>query len=226
MGVTMLRLLMIARETGALAELRSRLAGSGFACAIIPHGQEPAEEISTYRPDLVLLEIDGSLPADEMQAIIRGLKEEKHLPVIALLPREMLDSLNGSLDIDDFITSPGDGRELTLRAKRLLSKTRNIDDGELVQCDGLLLDLARCEVTLEGRTIELTFKEYELLKFLASHRGRVYSREALLNQVWGYDYYGGDRTVDVHVRRLRSKIEDASHSFIETVRNIGYRFRA
>jgi DNA-binding response OmpR family regulator len=226
MGVTMLRLLMIARETGALAELRSRLAGSGFACAIIPHGQEPAEEISTYRPDLVLLEIDGSLPADEMQAIIRGLKEEKHLPVIALLPREMLDSLNGSLDIDDFITSPGDQRELALRAKRLLGKARNIEGSELVQCDGLLLDLAKCEVTLEGRTVELTFKEYELLKFLASHRGRVYSREALLNQVWGYDYYGGDRTVDVHVRRLRSKIEDASHSFIETVRNIGYRFRA
>jgi two-component system alkaline phosphatase synthesis response regulator PhoP len=175
---------------------------------------------------LVLLEIDGGLPADEMQATVRGLKEEKHLPIIALLPRDMLGSLNGNLDIDDFITSPGDGRELALRAKRLLSKIRNIEGGELVQCDGLLLDLARCEVTLDGRTVELTFKEYELLTFLASHRGRVYSREALLNQVWGYDYYGGDRTVDVHVRRLRSKIEDANHSFIETVRNIGYRFKA
>ncbi len=226
MGMTMLRLLMIARETGELAEFRSQMTGSGFACSIVPHGQKLDKEISTYRPDLVLLEIDGSLPAAEMQAIVRGLKEEKHLPVIALLPREMLDNLNGSLDIDDFITSPGEGRELALRAKRLLSKARNIEGGELVQCDGLLLDLASCEVTLEGRTVELTFKEYELLKFLASHRGRVYSREALLNQVWGYDYYGGDRTVDVHVRRLRSKIEDASHSFIETVRNIGYRFKA
>jgi len=222
----MLRLLMIARETEALAGLRAQMAGSGFACAIVPHGQELAEEISTYRPDLVLLEIDGSLPAAEMQAIVRGLKEERHLPVIALLPQDRLGSLNGNLDIDDFITSPGDGRELALRAKRLLSQARNIEGGELVQCDGLLIDLARCEVTLEGRIVELTFKEYELLKFLASHRGRVYSREALLNQVWGYDYYGGDRTVDVHVRRLRSKIEDAKHTFIETVRNIGYRFKA
>jgi DNA-binding response OmpR family regulator len=222
----MLRLLMIARETGELAQLRSRMAGSGFACAIVPHGGEIAEEIATYRPDLVLLEIDGSLPDNEMQEIVRGLKEGGHLPVIALLPRDMLGSLNGNIDIDDFITSPGDGQELVLRAKRLLSKTRNIEEGELVQCDGLLIDLARCEVTLEGRIVELTFKEYELLKFLASHRGRVYSREALLNQVWGYDYYGGDRTVDVHVRRLRSKIEDAKHSFIETVRNIGYRFKA
>ena len=77
----------------------------------------------------------------------------------------------------------------------------------------------------EGRIVELTFKEYELLKLLASNSGRVYSREALLDQIWGYDYYGGDRTVDVHVRRLRSKIEDSTHTFIETVRNIGYRFK-
>ena len=73
--------------------------------------------------------------------------------------------------------------------------------------------------------VELTFKEYELLKFLAGNKGRVCTRETLLDKVWGYDYYGGDRTVDVHVRRLRSKIEDSKHIFIDTVRNIGYRFR-
>ncbi len=73
--------------------------------------------------------------------------------------------------------------------------------------------------------VELTFKEYELLKFLARDRGRVFTREALLNKVWGYDYFGGDRTVDVHVRRLRSKIELSGQTFIETVRNIGYRFK-
>jgi two-component system alkaline phosphatase synthesis response regulator PhoP len=222
----MLRLLMIARETGALAELRSRMTGSGLTCDIVPLSEELDEAITAHRPDLVLLEMDGSLPADEMQAIVRGLKEEKRLPVIALLPRDTLGSLNGNLDIDDFITGPYDAHELVLRARLVLSRARNIDGGELIKCDGLTIDLARCEVTLEGEIIELTFKEYELLKFLASHRGRVYSREALLNQVWGYDYYGGDRTVDVHVRRLRSKIEDATHAFIETVRNIGYRFKA
>lgn len=88
-----------------------------------------------------------------------------------------------------------------------------------------MIDPAQCEVTLEGEVVELTFKEYELLRFLASNRGRVFTREALLNWVWGYDYYGGERTVDVHVRRLRSKIEDSKHVFIETVRNIGYRFK-
>jgi len=88
-----------------------------------------------------------------------------------------------------------------------------------------LINRAKCEVTLAGRVLMLTFMEYELLKFLASNKGRVFTREVLLNKVWGYDYYGGDRTVDVHIRRLRSKIEDLTHTFIETVRNIGYKFR-
>ena len=88
-----------------------------------------------------------------------------------------------------------------------------------------MIDIARCEVSVGGRLVMLTFKEYQLLKFLASNRGTVFTRDALLNKVWGYDFFGGDRTVDVHIRRLRSKIEDANHAFIETVRNIGYRFR-
>jgi two-component system alkaline phosphatase synthesis response regulator PhoP len=86
-----------------------------------------------------------------------------------------------------------------------------------------MIDPAKCEVSINGRLVVLTFKEYELLKVLISNRGKVFTRETLLNQVWGYDYYGGDRTVDVHIRRLRSKIEDATHTFIETVRNIGYK---
>jgi len=222
----MLRLLMVAQETKALAELCSQINESGFTCTIVPHGEELAGEIAAQRPDLVLVEMGGELPADEAGELIEGLKGESRLPVIALLPEDRLDSLNGNLDIDDFITSPYDAGELVLRANRVLSSTRNIDGGELIKCDGLSIDLARCEVTLEGKIVELTFKEYELLKFLAGHRGRVFNREALLNKVWGYDYYGGDRTVDVHVRRLRSKIEDATHTFVETVRNIGYRFKA
>jgi DNA-binding response OmpR family regulator len=88
------------------------------------------------------------------------------------------------------------------------------------------MDLDRYEVTLVGRKIDLTYKEYELLKYLAMNPGRVFSREALLRSVWEYDYFGGTRTVDVHVRRLRSKIDDVKNGFIETVWNVGYRFRA
>ncbi|NQT31169.1 MAG: response regulator transcription factor [Deltaproteobacteria bacterium] len=217
---------MVAQETEALAELRSEIALNGFACSIVPHVEGLAEEVITHRPDLLLFEVGGNLSVSDIQEFVQGMKGARRLPVIALLPGDTLDSLNGNLDIDDFITSPYDVHELVLRARRVLSRARNIDGGELIKCDGLVIDLAKCEVNLEGEIVELTFKEYELLKFLASHRGRVYSREALLNKVWGYDYYGGDRTVDVHVRRLRSKIEDAKHTFIETVRNIGYRFKA
>lgn len=224
----MLRLLMIATETGALTELRSEIIRGGFECSVVPPGEGLAEEIAAHRPDLVLLEIDSKLPATETRELIRKLKSARPLPVVALVPGEGLASLNGQLnmaEIDDFVTSPYDASELTLRVKRLLERERKIDSGELIKCDSLLIDLAKCEVTVAGRVIELTFKEYELLKLLAANRGRVYTREALLNQVWGYDYYGGDRTVDVHVRRLRSKIEDQNHTFIETVRNIGYRFK-
>jgi two-component system alkaline phosphatase synthesis response regulator PhoP len=222
----MLRLLMVAQETEALAELRSEIARNGFACSIVPPDEKLAGEIATHHPDLLLVEMGGSLPDDEVGELVQRLKEARRLPVIVLLPREVPDSLNGNLAIDDFITGPYDARELVLRARLVLSRARNIDGGELIKCDGLVIDLAKCEVTLEGEVIELTFKEYELLKFLAGHRGRVFNRETLLNKVWKYDYYGGDRTVDVHIRRLRSKIEDAKHSFIETVRNVGYRFKA
>jgi two-component system alkaline phosphatase synthesis response regulator PhoP len=100
-----------------------------------------------------------------------------------------------------------------------------MESEDVIRCGDLVIDSAKCEVSLSGKPIILTFKEYQLLKFLASNKEKVFTREALLNKVWGWDYYGGDRTVDVHIRRLRSKIEDINHSFIETIRNIGYRFR-
>jgi DNA-binding response OmpR family regulator len=224
MGWNMWRVLIVAQESEATNGLRSQIARNGFACSIVPHGDKLEEEIVAYRPDLVLVEMEDDLTSARTLGLIGEFKGKRELPVIALVGREALGGMD-SIDADDFLSSPYDGRELVLRLKRLLNISKNGASGERIECDGLLIDLARCEVTLEGRIIELTFKEYELLKLLAANSGRVYSREALLDQVWGYDYYGGDRTVDVHVRRLRSKIEDATHTFIETVRNIGYRFK-
>jgi DNA-binding response OmpR family regulator len=110
--------------------------------------------------------------------------------------------------------------------RRTLWKRHRVDSRNVLQCGDLVMDLGNYTVQIGGHSIDLTYKEYELLRFLATNRDRVYSRETLLNKVWGYDFYGGARTVDVHVRRLRSKIEDRHHTFIETVRNVGYRFRA
>jgi len=219
-------LLIIAKESKELVGLSSELIRNGFECSIYSNGNVPIEQIAAQSPDLILAETDGHLANSRIQEIVQSMKQEKRTPVIALVRGETLDSIDGYLDVDDFIISPCDDRELVLRIKRLLNhKTESMDSSEFVKHNGLIIDLAKCEVSVDGKVVELTFKEYELLRFLVSNKGRVYTREALLNKVWGYDYYGGDRTVDVHIRRLRSKIEDAKHTFIETVRNIGYRFK-
>jgi DNA-binding response OmpR family regulator len=216
------RILWIGEENEAANELRSGLAESGFACLTCDL-DEAAAQMAEQAPDLVLVEVTGR---SRLRELYEPFKAGKHPPIIALVHRELLDSVDGHLNgADDFIVKPCNLRELEIRIKRLLHEAAKTDSHELMKCGDLVIDLARCEVTLAGQPIELTFREYELLKFLVGNRGRVYTREALLNKVWGYDYYGGDRTVDVHIRRLRSKIEDSQHSFIETVRNIGYRLR-
>lgn len=220
---TLFSVFIIAEENEAVKELSSGLALMGFACAIASRG-EIVRQVVESATDLVLVEIDGH-SANSRLELSRRIREERHLPIIALVSRERLSDLDDDLNIDDFVITPCDVPELTLRIKRLLRKPSNRRSGELINCGNLVIDMGKCAVSIKGKSVALTFKEYELLKFMASNRGRVFTREVLLNKVWGYDYYGGDRTVDVHIRRLRSKIEGSSHIFIETVRNIGYRFK-
>jgi DNA-binding response OmpR family regulator len=151
---------------------------------------------------------------------------EVNIPVIALVSRNRIADLDPSLPITDFISSPPDPDELVIRAQFALREDEDdaISDDELIRMGDLIIDTSSYEVTLSGERIGLRFKEYELLRLLAENPGRVFTRDALLNQVWGYEYFGGTRTVDVHIRRLRSKIEDSDHSYIETIWNVGYRF--
>src|SRR5262249_12687698 len=148
---------------------------------------------------------------------------EQGTVLIVLVPQEQLDRVTVDLPVDDFLLLPCSGPELTRRIERALWRRHGVDSENFVRCGALTLDLANYRVTVAGEPLVLTFKEYELLRFLAMNAGRVFTREQLLNRVWGYDYFGGARTVDVHIRRIRSKIEIHGHSFIETVRNVGYR---
>ena len=220
----MFSLFIIAEENEAVRELHLGLTQKGLACSIASDGEGLVRQVAEQNPDLVLVEMDGHSAAPGRE-LSRKLKRERRLPIIGLVGREALDSLDADPSIDDFVVEPWDASEVAARVKQTLWRMDRISGKELVKCGDLVIDLVKWEVSLEGRLIVLTFREYELLKFLASNRGRVFSREALLNKVWGYDYYGGDRTVDVHIRRLRSKLEDSTHTFIGTVRNIGYRFR-
>ena len=147
------------------------------------------------------------------------------IPVLAVVSQEHRSLLDPTLPVEDFIFSPLGDAELRIRVRHILWKTGSWDSGQVVRIGDLLIDQERYEISVAGRRVILTYKEYQLLCLLATNPGRVYSREALLSRVWGYDYFGGTRTVDVHIRRLRSKVEDATHLFIETVRNVGYRFR-
>jgi two-component system alkaline phosphatase synthesis response regulator PhoP len=205
-------------------ELCQVLSREGMTCSITSHTNGFKEVLTDQHPDIVLFELKN-MSDDEPWKTIRKLRKEKRLHVIALIPGDSIDNIDSQLDVDDFLTGPYNAGELRLRINRIVRENEDKDGNEVLTCDGLRMDLATCEVTIDGQIIELTFKEYEVLKLLLSNRGRVFTREALLNKIWGYDYYGGDRTVDVHMRRLRSKIEDATHTFIETVRNVGYRFR-
>ncbi|MFC1963813.1 response regulator transcription factor [Chloroflexota bacterium] len=212
---------IIAGKGAASEALRSGLIGEGFECVLYPPEGEALVQIRQQRPSLVLLEL-GSEQARELAHEIRKIRD---LSLIALVPRSAVESLNGSLqNVDDFILQPCDIVELGLRVARILQKSNNSEREEIIKHGDLVIDLARCEVFLRGEAVILTYREYALLKFLASNSGRTFTRDKLLDRVWGYDYYGGDRTVDVHVRRLRCKIEDIDDSYIETVRNIGYRF--
>ncbi len=219
----MTSILIIAPEGEGVEGVQSGLSRMGFACSIASDGEGAVRRVIEQAPDLVLVAMNGH--SATVAGLSRRIKLERQLPVVALVNKETLDSLEIDLNADDFVTQPCDVKELALRVKRLLRGTKSIDTSEVIKCGDLLIDQARCETSVGGRLVVLTFREYELLRFLAKSRGRVFTREALLNKVWGYDYYGGDRTVDVHIRRLRSKIEDSEHTFIETVRNIGYRLR-
>ena len=220
----MLKALIVTDEKGRVARLGSELARTGLLCSIDSYSENVLEKVNDQAPDVVLVAIDGAATSSEAVRIAQSIKKDSHLPVIALLSREALNRLDSGMVVDDFVVEPWDATEVVARTKRLLTKTEE-PSPEIIECSELTIDLAKCEVSVGERLVTLTFKEFELLRFLASNMGRVFTREALLNEVWGYEYYGGDRTVDVHIRRLRSKLEDPAHTFIETVRNIGYKFK-
>lgn len=223
----MKKILIVAGNDAGARELDSGLTRMGFACQTTNSADAAVEILKREPLDIVLVDADGlstsswsGLKSDQLPKI----KAAVHLPVIVLMPRGILDGVDSYFEIDDFVVRPFDLSELAARMRRMLNWTNNTGNQDSIRRGDLVVDLSKCEVAINGKLIVLTFKEYELLKFLMRHKGKVFTREALLNEVWGYDYYGGDRTVDVHIRRLRSKIEDANHTFIDTVRNIGYKF--
>ena len=175
--------------------------------------------------DAIVLHLPSLTEDAQARVLIERAQAEDGAGLVLIAGPEHVAAFDPLRDADEFLLEGATADELTARVRRMLWRLQRHDSGNVLKSGELVMDLANYTVHIAGRPVELTFKEYGLLRFLAVNRDRVFSREALLNNVWGYDFYGGARTVDVHIRRLRSKIEDRHTTFIETVRNVGYRFR-
>lgn len=224
----MAKILLLAREDEEQRRTLQELRRGEHVCALKESLEEGIASIEEDAPDLVLVAASqGRYTTRELKELVQACGGNNRIPLIALLTNDQLENYDFSIGIDDFQIVPSRLQELAARVQQALWRVGKVhgEDEEVLRCGDLVIDTTRYEVYVAGRPMELTFKEYELLRFLATNQDKVFTREVLLNRVWGYDYFGGARTVDVHIRRLRSKIEDRDHSFIETVRNVGYRFR-
>ena len=196
-----------------------------FAVRLMASTEVSLSSISEKEADLIVMNPKGSYM--ELMDLYYQLKKEASLqdiPIVLILDEQEIKSADLPSGIQEVLYRPLRIPEAVMRLKHLFKRVHRIDQKNLIQRGRLTIDVSKYEVRIADRKIDLTFTEFELLKFLCSNPGTVFTREVLLNKVWGYEYYGGTRTVDVHIRRLRSKIETRSSLFIETVRNIGYKF--
>ncbi|HXF51730.1 MAG TPA: response regulator transcription factor [Dehalococcoidia bacterium] len=202
----------------------SGLQSAGIAVSAATLEELPAR-LEETAPDAVII----ALGRDSDPAALRRILEDDafptRTPAIALVPEDLLSRFDVTIGFDDFVVQPVRVPELILRVRHQVWLKSGGPDGDVIRAGDLIIDRGSYRVYVSGRPVDLTYKEYQLLLFLASNPDRVFTRETLLNRVWGYEFYGGARTVDVHIRRIRSKIEDRTHTFIETVRNVGYCFR-
>ena len=222
----MYRVLFISDDWASKKPLKSGLLESGFA--VTPSASAELFNERFVPPDkLDAVIVDLERCATEAGKLCHAIKREralKELPLILLLTEDQLGRIDFGWGIEDYLTLPVSAKRLAERLHFLVWKLHRVALKNGFSLGGLVIDFERYEVHVKGEPIDLTYKEFELLKFLSTQPGKAFTREVLLDKVWGYDYYGGTRTVDVHIRRLRAKIEAGGATYIETIRNVGYKF--
>ncbi len=229
------KILVIEDEPALQETLKYNLKRQGYDVQVAADGEKGIAQARDFRPHLILLDV--MLPVMDGFEVCRVLRQEMNTPILMLTAKDdEIDRVIGlELGADDYITKPFSMRELLARVKAQLRRMRLIreemesnleHEKETLNFGNLSLDLSRREASLDQQPLSLKPKEYELLLFLAQHRGQALSRELILERVWGWDFSGGSRSVDVHVRWLREKIEinPAEPARIVTVRGTGYRF--
>ena len=220
------RFLVVGSSAARSAGLGSALARLGGQISFLGW-EEIDTPLADRRPphviilDLINCEADVAGVWDTIKAA-PGLNDA---PVLALVGEDKLDAVRLLDGLDDFIVAPYGAAELAERLRRILARASGTLSAQAITFGDLILDPESYEVRLSGARVDLTLKEYELLRHLLTNPGRVFTRSQLLNGIWGYEYLGGTRTVDVHVRRLRAKLGDSGQRWIHTVRGVGYTFR-
>jgi DNA-binding response OmpR family regulator len=183
---------------------------------------EPASLVNAPTSDLIFVDARQDLASAKSLCKILN-TTGINVPLVLVLTEGGLTAVSADWGVDDVILSTAGPAEVDARIRLVIDRLAKGSSNSKIQASGVVIDEASYSAKVHGRPLDLTFKEFELLRFLATHPSRVFTREQLLSEVWGYDYFGGTRTVDVHVRRLRAKLGDLE-SLIGTVRNVGYRF--
>lgn len=221
-------ILVVDDEAPIVDILKFNLTKAGYNVIAAYDGEEGLNLALAKKPDLILLDV--MLPKMDGFDVCRKIREKMSVPIIMITARdEEVDKVLGlELGADDYITKPFSVRELTARVKANIRRisASDVSSEEIMQFGKLCINPARYEVVKDGKTIDLTLREFELIKHLAMQPGKMFTRETLLSQVWGYEYYGDMHTVDVTVRRLREKVEDdpSNPAYIMTKRGVGYYF--
>lgn len=224
------KILIVDDEKNIVDILKFNLEKEGFETIEAYDGEQGLEAALNEKPDLILLDI--MLPKMDGFTVCRKIRQSLSTPILMLTAKEEeVDKVLGlELGADDYITKPFSPRELLARVKTNIRRTALVEStassGNTIKCGDLEIDVDRYEVKHNNTVVELTLREFELVKFLAFQQGQVFSRESLLEKVWGYEYYGDVRTVDVTVRRIREKLEKnpSEPEYIITKRGVGYYF--
>ena len=225
--------ILIVDDDENIAELISLyLTKECFDTMMVHDGEKALVAFESYRPNLILLDL--MLPGIDGYQVCREIRTRSSVPIIMLSAKgEVFDKVLGlELGADDYIMKPFDSKELVARVKAVLRRYQAIpkpetpaeDRGKCVEYPGIVIKRTNYSVMVDGQNIDMPPKELELLYFLASSPNQVFTREQLLDQIWGYEYIGDTRTVDVHIKRLREKIKDHSEWSLSTVWGIGYKF--
>lgn len=222
------KILIVDDDANICELLRLYLEKDGFDTVVANDGEQAVEYASKYSPDLILLDI--MLPKLDGWQVCREIRKTSETPIIMLTAKgETFDKILGlELGADDYVSKPFDTKEVIARIKAVLRRTNDSDKSSQiseVRYDKLRINLTNYELEVNGVKIDTPPKELELIYHLASNPNRVYTRDQLLDEVWGFDYYGDSRTVDVHVKRLREKLENVSDEWsLKTVWGVGYKF--